>query len=115
MTEDVAARRIAENNDRFRSANERIARVAGEKGLGESPIPFVCECSDPGCVQLVSLTLGDYRRVRDNDRWFLHARGHEHSVAGAIRPVEENDGWVLVEKIGLAGEVVEKLAAERES
>ncbi len=115
MSDDLAAQRIAENNARFRSANERIARVAGEQGLGESPIPFVCECSDPGCVQIVALTLDDYRGVRDHPRRFLHATGHEHSVAGVIETVEERDGWVLVEKIGRAGEVVENLAQGEEA
>lgn len=113
MVDEISARRIAENNARFRAANERIARAADEHGLLDAPIPFVCECSDPSCVQLVSLPLEAYRRVRGNGRWFLHAAGHERELPGTIRPVEEYEGWVLVEKIGFAGDVAAELADGR--
>jgi hypothetical protein len=108
--EDVTARRIAENNARFREANERIAEVAVEYGLVDRPVPFVCECSDESCAQLLRLLLGDYRYVRSNVRWFLHAPGHESEVPGIVRLVEERDGYAIVEKVGQAGDLASELA-----
>ena len=78
----------------------------------DRPVPFLCECSDPGCVRLVHLSLGEYRDVRSNDRWFLHAPNHETTVAGAVQLVEHRPGYVLVEKVGLAGTIADELAAE---
>lgn len=103
-------RRIAENNARFRDANERIAEAAVEHGLLDRPVPFVCECSDESCAQLLRLLLDDYRRVRSNSRWFLHAPGHEPTVPGVVNLVNEYADYLIVEKIGMAGEVASELA-----
>jgi len=108
--DDVTARRIAENNARFRAANERIAEVAAAYGVVDRPVPFVCECSDEACAQLVQLALDAYRHVRADARWFLHAPGHEAEVPGAVRLVEEHDQYAIVEKVGPAGELASELA-----
>lgn len=108
--------KIARNNSSFRDANERIEEAAVEQGLQDGrPIPFICECSDPRCTTVISLTLAEYRRVRRNPRWFAHAVGHEEAIAGTLLPVERHDRYVLVEKIGEAGELVEDLAKNGEA
>jgi hypothetical protein len=97
----ATAEKIARNNAVFRDANDEIAGAAAEHGLkGGAPVPFVCECSDPRCTKLIRLTLEDYEAVRRNPRWFFHAAGHETSIPGAVRPVEDRGDWVLVEKMG---------------
>ena len=113
--DDLTARRIAENNSRFREANERIAAVAVEQGLVDLPVPFVCECSDESCAQLVRMPLDEYRHVRTNPRWFLHVTGHEQHVPGAVQLVDDRDGYAIVEKVGHAGEVASQLARRETS
>jgi hypothetical protein len=110
--EDAAAEKIAENNNRFREANERIALVVEEEGLSGEPMPFICECSDRRCFDLLLLLPDDYARVRSNPRWFLHAPGHEPQIEGAVRLVETHEQYLLVEKIGHAGEVAAELEGQ---
>jgi hypothetical protein len=103
---NLSEERLAENQATFRSANERIEAAAEDMGLYE-PVPFICECSDERCTEIVRLTLTDYEDVRANPRRFFNAPGHERlSVgAGAAVVVERRPSYVLVDKIGVAGEI----------
>jgi hypothetical protein len=87
------------------------AAIEHHVGRGE-PLPFICECSDGRCVEIIRLTLEQYAHVRSNERWFAHAVGHEEAVEGAVATVEQHPGFVLVEKIDHAGEVAEDLAGD---
>lgn len=110
------AEKIARNNAAFREANEDIDAVAAVYEFGDgAAIPFICECSDERCMQIIRLSVDEYRRARSNDRWFVHAPGHEEEVPGAVRLVEQTDRYALVEKIGRAGEVARALVEDRES
>jgi hypothetical protein len=108
----VPEERIATNNATFREANERISAAAGSYGI-ETPIPFICECSDPTCSGIVRLTLGEYEEVRANSRHFMNIPGHEAASKGAAVVVERRDGYSIVEKTGRAGEVVDELDERR--
>jgi hypothetical protein len=113
---DAAAEKIARNNAVFRDANNEISVAAGEHGLDDGrPVPFICECSEPRCTQIISLTLAEYRHVRSNPRWFAHALGHEEVIPGAVEQVDRNDRYVLVEKVGQAGAVAGQLAESRKT
>jgi hypothetical protein len=107
----VTQERIGENDARFRDANERIHELAADYGL-DGLLPFICECADPQCVEIVRLERDDYRRVRSNPRWFLKVSGHERAEGPAARVVSTHDGWVVAEKVGHAGRVAEELAAD---
>jgi hypothetical protein len=100
--------RIAKNDASFRDANERIGAVAGDYGV-ETPVPFICECADPTCSEIVLLELEQYEEIRANLRHFLNIPGHQAAAQGAAVVVAERDGYVIVEKIGHAGDVVEAL------
>ena len=114
MEEEISAEKIARNDSTFRDANDQIEEAARNFGLpSDNWSPFLCECSDPRCVKVIRLTLDDYRHVRGNPRWFVHADGHEIDVDGAVRPVEHRDGYTVVEKIGEAGDKAAELASER--
>src|SRR5437868_507301 len=102
------AERIARNDAIFREANEGIRAAADEHEV-EGPIPFVCECAEPACRELLRLSLEEYAAVRRNQRYFLNAIGHEVAAKGWGRVVEERPGYVVVEKIGEAGAIVEEL------
>jgi hypothetical protein len=101
--------RIARNDATFREANERIEAVAEENALSE-PVPFICECAELRCTELVRLPLDEYRYVRSNPRWFINVPGHEVEMRGAGIVVEERDEYLVVEKTGHAGEIAEQLA-----
>lgn len=96
--------RVGENNARFRAANERVHDAAVVADFS-APIPFVCECADEHCVELVLLPLLEYERVRADPVWFLSAEGHERNDAPAATVAERHDGWSIVEKVGSAAEI----------
>jgi hypothetical protein len=103
--------RVARNDATFREANERIADVAERVGEGQR-FPFLCECAERGCTEIVRMTAEEYWHVRDNPRWFVNAPGHEVAARGAGAVVETYDGYVVVEKLAHAGEIVEQLEGD---
>lgn len=114
--DDATAEKIARNNAVFREANDEIESAAVRHHLGaDGAVPFICECSDRRCFEIILLTLDQYRRVRSNPRWFAHAVGHEELIQGAIEPVEKHPAFVVVEKIEHAGEIAARLAQEAEA
>jgi hypothetical protein len=98
--------RIAINDARFRDANERIRERAEELGLDER-VPFLCECADPGCHEVIRITLDEYDEVRSEARLFFNAPGHAAAAQQAGHVVERRDGYAIVEKTGRAGEVAD--------
>ena len=110
---DEWAETVARSNAAFRDGNDEIALVAADHGLdGPRLLPFICECSLEGCATVIKLTLSEYRRVRSNPRWFAHAPGHEAEIDGLVRLVEANERYLLVEKVGAAGDLVARLAED---
>ena len=106
--------RIAENNVRFREANEHIRNAAEEHGV-TALVPFICECPDSSCMEVVRIELDHYRAVRSHPRHFINVTGHDHASGPAARRLSEHDGYVVVEKVGLAGEIAEDLADRPEA
>jgi hypothetical protein len=96
---------IGHNEDVFRELNERIEQ-GHWPAEPSTTAAFRCECASLGCNLLVELTLAEYERVRADARRFLVAPGHELPVAETVR--ERHDGYLVVEKIGRAGEVAEE-------
>lgn len=91
----------------FREANEQIERAA--EPLGIEPIPFLCECADERCTEIVKLTLAQYEVIRDEPRWFLNVPGHEQGSRPHVRIVSDCGEYLVVEKVGKAGEIAEQL------
>ena len=102
------AEQIARNDAVFRAANERIRSAAAELDAAE-PLPFICECADPACRELIPLTREEYEGVRLYATRFAVAPGHEGGSDSAARVVEHGDAYVVVEKLGKASEVAEAL------
>ena len=99
--------RIAENESLLRSANERIEMEAESLGYQGETVPFVCECPDLTCTDLVHLTMVDYENIRAGPTRFFVVPGHQAVAvgAGAAIVIEERDNVCISEKIGIAGEV----------
>jgi hypothetical protein len=100
--------RIARNDAAFRRANERISAAAETYGV-DIPVPFVCECADPECSEVVRLKLEAYEEIRADSRRFFHVPGHRDAEGTAGVVVAERDGYVIVEKTGHAAEIAEAL------
>ena len=110
---DISAERVARNQATFRAANEAIRESARAYDFS-APIPFVCECTDTACHELIRVLPAEYEQVRADARLFLNAEGHEAASGPHGRVVERRDGYNVVEKMGAAGDIVERLDPRRE-
>ena len=79
----------------FRAANESLERRASDALDLNAPAPFICECSDERCLELVHVPLGAYRTIHAEERRFVVLAGHDRPEE---RVVETHDGFVVVEK-----------------
>lgn len=119
-TAGFSAERIGRNDSIFRQANERINEAAAwlqveeptlieEPTQIEEPMPFLCECADMTCHEIVFMSLGEYSKIRRDPRHFLNVPGHQASSQGWARVIGKHDAYFVVQKIGPAGDVAEQL------
>ena len=97
--------RAAKNEATFREANEKIDSRRRDLELDHAT-PYLCECEDETCTNLVRLTAAEYERARAEPRRFVVSRGHQHRD----RVIDERIEYVLVEKSGVGGEIAEETA-----
>jgi hypothetical protein len=89
--------RVRESQQEFRRANDEIATHARKLDT-DALAPFLCECADERCTQIVELTLEEYEDVRSDDGRSLMAPGH--AVADDERVLEESERYWITEKNG---------------
>jgi hypothetical protein len=99
--------RLARNEAFFRTINERIRDAAAGHGGDGHVYEFICECSDPSCVERVSLTVAEYERVRSDGARFILAPGHD--VASIESVIAATSDHIVVEKVGVAAQVAQAL------
>jgi hypothetical protein len=99
--------RLARNEAFFRSINEHIRGAVDRFGSDGHVYSFICECSDPGCMERVSLAVAEYEAVRAEGTRFVIAPGHD--VAAVEDVVAHSGDHELVEKTGVAGDVAAAL------
>jgi hypothetical protein len=104
----VTQERVARNDVIFREANEGIQQAASTHDVLER-IPFICECADESCRELLVLSMDEYEEIRANPRHFLNAPGHVRAAQGAAEVVNDRGRYEIVEKTGYAGDIVEGL------
>ena len=97
--------RAARNEAAFRDANEKIDARRRELELDQAT-PYLCECEDEACTNLVRLTASEYQHARAEPRRFIVSRGHQHRDS----VVDERAEYVLVEKSSAGGEIAEETA-----
>jgi hypothetical protein len=103
---DAAERRRAHNETLFREVNERVEEVtSGLAGVGDESLllRLVCECGLEECTEPIELTDQKYESVRRDSRRFIVIPGHEHT--DSARVVERHPDYLVVEKLGEAGEI----------
>ena len=91
-------RRAGFNEATFRELNESID---AREPTGRAA--FRCECARLGCTELIELGREDYEAVRSHPRRFFVLAGHELPEVEDV--VERRDGYFVVEKRGVAGEI----------
>ena len=102
--------RQARNEALVREVNERIHNLdrgaAGSGAFdGADTFGFHCECGrEGGCPEMVWMTLDEYEVVRAQDDRFALAPGHE--TDGLERVVDENERFVIVDKVDSAEPLV---------
>jgi hypothetical protein len=113
MTPEMTTARIAENQSRFRRANEQIELAADSQEL-YGIIPFLCECPRVDCLRIVQLTMVEYEQVREKPERFFTAPGHQVASvdSGDETVVEDRDSYVVVDKIGVAADIAALRFAE---
>jgi hypothetical protein len=100
-----SAQRAAENEATFREVNETLQEKASELGLSGGRTPYLCECDEERCTQVVLLIAEEYEQVRAGPRTFVVAVGHE---SPDDRVVRQSPDFVVIEKTGEKADVVEE-------
>jgi hypothetical protein len=97
--------RLALNEALFRQVNERLLEISTQFGILDNTPEFVCECPDDTCTDRISLSVGDYERLRANPRQFVVLPGHEAPTVERI--VADRGSYRVVEKVGVPGAIAE--------
>ena len=101
------ADRAARNEALFRRINERLEEVnkAFEDILGAAD--FFCECADVECMEKIRMSIAEYEELREDSTHFAVKPGHDDPTLERV--VSERTGYVVVEKVGRAGDRAEEL------
>ena len=91
--------RRRENQELFRTGNERIGETARGSGADGRAIPFLCECAAETCLGRIELTFMEYEGVRSAADQFVILTGHAR-IEGE-RVLEDNGRFQIVRKEGL--------------
>jgi len=75
-TAGMGVERIARHDAIFREANDWIGDAA-EHHQVDMRIPFICECADSSCREMIPLMLAEYAQIRIDPRHFLNVPGHD--------------------------------------
>lgn len=98
-----SAEQAAKNLSTFRRANETLEAKASEFGLGDEPMPYLCECEDERCMKIVRLNREEYEAVRANPKRFLVLPSHREPEDLVVQEVGR---YTVIEKTGEAGDLV---------
>lgn len=101
---DAREGRVARSEALFREVNERIADISLRHGIGNG-LEFLCECGRRDCLEALSLTREEYKRVRAHSDRFIVALEHDFPELEEV--VERHDGYFVVRKAGEAEEIAD--------
>jgi hypothetical protein len=108
----VVANGEKQERERQAALNQALRREVNEQrpqsGEDAEVVGFVCECSDPACQELVSLTTDEYEFIRRVPIRLVVRPGHVHHESERVL-MEEPGRFLVIEKFGPAGEVVAHL------
>ena len=103
--------RAARNESIFRAVNAKLETLNEAFEHVTESFVISCECADVTCVEMLEIDPDEYRAVRAEPRHFVVLAGHVLSPE-VETVVRESDGYVVVEKIGAAGDMAEILSRD---
>ena len=86
--------------DRNRTFSSTLKKYFGNRKIKNTPIDFVCECSDIHCQEPVTATIAEYEELHSREDRFLIVKGHK--TPEVERTVKTQGNLELVEKPDLA-------------
>jgi hypothetical protein len=101
--------RAARNQSLFRALNEKLSDMNESLSSVSQTFVIACECADTSCVEMLDINPDEYRGVRADPRWFVVLPGHVYQDVESV--TRELNGYVVVEKLAVAGEVAEETAS----
>ena len=102
-----SGRRSDRPQRRHVSRSERNDRNSGARLAEGERAPFIRECADPACRDVLRLTLAEYEAVRANSTHFVVAPGHDQSAV--TEEIGGGLGYVVVRKLGEAASTAAEL------
>ena len=105
--------RAARNQALFRAINERLEALNEAVASVTETFTIACECADTTCIEMIDIDPNEYQAMRAQPRHFAVRPGHVYPEVEAV--VSESEQFVVVEKIGTAGEVAEILGQAAEA
>jgi hypothetical protein len=87
---------MRENEELFRTANERLRGQIEHAVASERLVPFLCECADERCMGRMEMTLDDYQGVRASADTFAVLPGHAAEQGEVV--VAEHGSFHVVQK-----------------
>jgi hypothetical protein len=85
----------------YRDVNERIVELADD----DASVTIICECCQDDCADPIAVPQKAYDAVRADRRRFIVKDGHIQPKIERV--LERHDGFMVIEKFGPAGQVVE--------
>lgn len=97
--------KLIKNEQIVRNRNRTVGTAlkkyfGGTKEVTETPIEFICECSDIKCEEPIMVTITEYEKMHKRNNRFLIVKGHKSPSVD--RTVEDKGKLELVEKPELA-------------
>ena len=107
----VSSERAARNQALYRAVNERISEInEAFDSMFASLGDWVCECADPACSEPLQLTHEEYEATRTTPTHFVVSPSDAHVFPDVENVVERHERYWVVEKIGVAAELVAEQA-----
>jgi hypothetical protein len=105
------AQRTAQREVISKDVNDKLVEGLGIEADGT--VSVLCECGSDGCDEWLSVSAQDYAATQDDDTLFVVAVGHERPEFERI--VERNTAYLVIEKVGRAGEEADRLDDREET
>jgi hypothetical protein len=105
------AQRTAQREVISKDVNDRLVEGLGIEADGT--VSVLCECGRDRCDEWLSVSAEDYASTQDDDTLFVVAVGHE--LPEFERVVERNAAYLVIDKVGRAGEEADRLDDHEET
>ena len=89
--------RILENEQAFRTINQRLRDDLARAEDGGGLVAFVCECGHTRCHASVELSIGEYGAVHEREDQFVALADHVIPDVEAV--VQRTDRFVVLRKM----------------